>query len=235
VNTHDPANSTHYYQWVYDQTWEYYSAENSYYVYQPSTNTLVPRTPAQMVSICWKNSPLTNILLGSSAKLAQDEIYEFPLVQIPPNSQQLSVLYSILVTQYALTEDGYDFLSLMQKNTESLGSILDVQPSQLIGNIHCLNNPSEPVIGYISAGTVQQQRIFISNDQVFGWDYSLECPFLDVKIPDDSADVRFYFGSGLYEALYFQTGLGVYYANRTSCLDCTIQGGSNVKPPFWPN
>jgi hypothetical protein len=80
--------------------------------------------------------------------------------------QQLSVLYSIFVRQYALTEDGYNFLSLMQSNTESLGTIFDPQPSQLKGNIQCLTNPNEPVVGYVSAGTVQQQRIFISRNQL---------------------------------------------------------------------
>ena len=29
ANSHDPANSTRYYQWTYDQTWAYYSAEQS--------------------------------------------------------------------------------------------------------------------------------------------------------------------------------------------------------------
>ena len=89
------------------------------------------------------NVPATDILIGSTAKLAQDVVYEFPLVKIPPNSQPLEVEYSILVKQYALTQDGNNFLSLMQLNTESLGSIFDVQPSVTSGNIHSLTNPNE--------------------------------------------------------------------------------------------
>ena len=42
-----------------------------------------------------------------------------------------------------------------------MGSIFDAQPSQLIGNIHNTANAAEPVIGYISAGTRQQKRIYI--------------------------------------------------------------------------
>ena len=44
---------------------------------------------------------------------------------------------------------------LMQKNAESLGSIFDEQPTQITGNIHSVTNPSEQVIGYVSAGTVE--------------------------------------------------------------------------------
>jgi len=236
--THDPANATRYYQWEYQQTWEYYSAEPSYYIYQASTNTVVQRTAAQLVYHCWKNAVSYDILLGSSAKLAQDVIYQFLLLNIPLNSQQLAVRYSILVSQYALTQAAYNFLSLMQVNTESLGSIFDVQPSQLIGNIHCLSNPNEPVIGYISAGTVQQQRTFITRAQVPYWGYYYTCVEPDFKVPNDSADLLFYYGkdddvpinsygSGQY--------INAYFSNSEYCIDCTLQGGTTQKPSYWPN
>lgn len=117
ANTHDPTNSTRYYQWTYDQTYEYTSAQSSGFIYLPATDTIIYRPPAQEIFYCWKDAPLTNILIGTSAKLAQDEIYEFPLVNIPANSQPLSVEYSILVNQYALTDSGYNFLAMMQQNT----------------------------------------------------------------------------------------------------------------------
>jgi hypothetical protein len=65
--------------------------------------------------------------------LAQDVIYLQPLVLIPAGAQQLSVEYSIFVRQYALTKEGYDLLTMMQSNTESLGTIFDPQPSSLKG------------------------------------------------------------------------------------------------------
>jgi hypothetical protein len=237
VNTHDPANTTRYYQWVYDQTWEYHSAEATGYIYDRANNSLVMRTPAQQVFTCWKDLPLTDILVGSSAKLASDVIYEFPLVNIPANSQPLSVEYSILVTQYALSDSGYDFLYMMAQNTQSLGSIFDAQPSQLTGNIHSLNNPGEPVIGYIQAGTTQQQRIFITNQQVPNWFYFNQCPEPDAIIPPDS--LEYYFGSGYYNPLFPYLGPGGppggWSANSPICTDCTQLGGTTQKPAFWPN
>ena len=85
TNTHDPANSTRYYQWTYEQTWSYYSAEASTLMYQASTNSLIPRPPDQQIYECWMDFQSSNIVIGSTAKpLAQDVVYEFPLVQIPP-------------------------------------------------------------------------------------------------------------------------------------------------------
>jgi hypothetical protein len=80
------------------------------------------------------------------------DIYDQPIIFIPIATQRLSVLYTIMVRQYGLTEAAYNFLYMMEQNSEALGTIFDPQPSQLTGNIQCLTNPSEPVVGYVSAG-----------------------------------------------------------------------------------
>jgi hypothetical protein len=236
VNTHDPTNSTRYYQWTFDQTYEYRSAESSDYYYDTAANTILLRAADQQVFQCWTDIPPTAIVVGTSAKLAQDVISEFPLVNIPPNSQELSVEYSILVTQYALSDSGYDFLSQMATSTQALGSIFDAQPYQLTGNIHSLSNPAEPVIGYIQAGTVQQQRIFISNLQLQNWAYGFRCPMPDRIVPPIPDSIDFYFGSAGYDPLYYKYPPGAgWEANQATCVDCRLQGGSTQEPAFWPN
>lgn len=238
VNTHDPNNTTRYYQWTYDQTYEYHSAEASEFIYVPATDTIVARTPAQEIFTCWKDVPLTSILIGTSAQLAQDQIYEFPLINIPPNTQPLSVEYSILVSQYALTDSGYTFLQLMRQNTESLGSIFDVQPSEITGNIHSLSNPAEPVIGYISAGTLQQARIFISRDQLPIWKWDYACGDPDIIVPNNKDSFAYYFVDFGYVPLYQNFGpnppLFGWFSNEAGCVECTSQGGVTQKPSYWP-
>jgi hypothetical protein len=241
ANTHDPSNTTRYYQWEYDETWEYHSAEESIYEYDGDTTPVmvIPRPAANMIYTCWHNDSSSNIILGSSAKLAQDVIYLQPLNLIATGSQQLSVLYSIMIRQYALTDSGYSYLSLMQQNTESLGSIFDATPSPLTGNIHCLSNASTPVIGYISAGTVQQRRIFISAQQVPEWGYRFTCAQPDKIVPLDTLSLidYFHFGGFIPVEQYFDpmgdfTG---WLANSPSCIDCRILGGTTQEPSFWPN
>lgn len=231
INTHDPGNATHYYQWTFDQVWEYDMPEVSYDEYDDTNNTVVPRQ--QLVNRCWENSPSTTVLIDNTTRLSQDVVYQFPLVNIPLNTQPLSVLYSIQVNQYALTAQGYNFLYQMLQNTEALGSIFDATPTELIGNIHCLNNPAEPVIGYISAGTAQQERIWISPNllPVF-WAYFISCPGPDIVVPAIPDSIRYYFGGGYAPIAPTPGG---YSANATTCLDCTLMGGSNQKPAFWPN
>ena len=238
ANAHDPANDTHYYQWNFDQTFEYHSAEASDYNWDEDTvpPAVVPRLPGQQVYRCWISGSSTAILIDNTTKLSSDVVYQQPLKYIPAGDIQTSVLYSILVRQYALTVDGYNFLRLMQQNSESLGSIFDAQPTQLPGNIHSLTNPAEQVIGYVSAGTVHSQRIFISRSQIFST-YSYSCPIADTIFTDASKYPDLY-GSGEFTPVDFgmtKSGAKGWLSNYTDCLVCTTRGGTNQAPSYWPN
>jgi hypothetical protein len=235
VNTHDPANDTRYYQWNYTETWQYTSAEQSYEIYEPVQDTVIFRPYSEQDYNCWITRPSTNILLGNSTKLAQDVISEAPINFIPIGTQQISLMYSILIRQYALTADAYNFLSLMQQNTESLGSIFDATPSQLIGNIQCLTNPEEPVIGYVSAGTVQQQRLFIPHYDVAGWSYAFACGMPDYPVPDIPDSLKKYYVLEGYVPITQGVIGGPISSNLLGCVDCRAQGGTNLQPAFWPN
>ena len=241
ANAHDDAGSTRYYQWSYDATWEYNSGEESEWEYDGNTNpvSVIPRTLARQIFRCWSYQSSSSLLITNSAKLTKDEIYEYPINKIGADDIQLSVLYSLLVRQYALTEDGYNFLSLMKKNTESLGSIFDAQPSALKGNIHSVSDPTEQVIGFVSAGTVQQQRMFVSRGQLSSWNYYFSCPLKDTFALNNPDSFLKFFGYGGYTPTFshYSPGgaLDYYFCNERFCIDCTTRGGSNVKPAYWPN
>jgi hypothetical protein len=235
TSTHDPNNNTRYYRWDYEETWEI----RSYYValYKLATDSTVVKRDmtTEDVSQCWKSSASTSIMLGSSAHLASDVISEAPVLFIPRADEKLSHRYSVLVRQYALSKDAYEYLQLMKKNTEQLGSIFDPQPSDISGNIHSVSDPEEPVIGFVSASEVQEKRIFIHSFQLNAWGYYLFCESTEVKNHPDS--IRTYLNSNYqpYDAKFSNTGPGIthWYASSAFCVDCTSRGGINKKPSFW--
>ena len=193
--------------------------------------------PAEDVSAGWKYNNSSSILLGSSARLQSDVIFEAPLTYIPKNDEKTSVRYSVLVKQYALDKAGYEFYELMKRNTESLGTIFDVQPSEIKGNIQCVSDPTETVIGYVSASTVAQKRVFLSNTELpFSWRYIEYCSYYNV--PNNPDSFRLYFRTGTYapyDGVYSPiTGaLTGYLSAFPFCVDVTQRGGSTVRPPYW--
>jgi hypothetical protein len=184
---------------------------------------------------CWTTDTSSNILLTSSAAETKNIITGFPLVTIPNSDPRVQFIYSILVRQYALTEDAYNYWQLIQKTTQDVGTLFDVQPTQLTGNIHCTSNPAEPVIGYLNATSVQQQRIFILYEQVSNWTQNqagFGCDTVEISY-DFYNPFAYNYPNPAYTPWYFITN-GPLVLASTNCLDCTLTGGTNVRPSFWP-
>jgi len=242
VNTHDPENSTRYYRWDYNETWQFHAKYASTYI-SDGTN-LVPRTAAQNIFFCFGNGASSNINLGSSAKLSQDIIYQSPVTLIPSTSEKIEMKYSILVRQYALTSDAFAFWQNLEKNTEKLGSIFDAQPSEISGNIHCLSNPEEPVIGYLSACLVQSKRIFVLNSQLpsswltvypYSCDQDSNYYVHPITHHNDVADLIPLPSSSVITVPFYFPGSpkpNGFFSTSFECGDCTIRG-TTKQPEFW--
>lgn len=233
--THDPSNTIHYYRWDYNETYQHNSqlvspwAEKNGLIYvTDSTN---------QETNCWTTDTSTNIIIGNSTALSQDVIPDAAITTIHYGDPRLEIRYSIIVRQYALTSDAYKYWQQIQSTSQALGTLFDPQPNQLVGNIHNLSKPSEPVIGYLSASTVQQQRIFVFNTNLNNWPHNNPlgrgCEDTVVIYTDTSNFLIYnYPNPNFYPYYFINTGILVL-ANK-QCLLCTLDGGTNIKPSFWP-
>jgi hypothetical protein len=241
VNTHDPANATHYYRWEYNEDWQFHSTYISAY-----KSNLAQRKVSEQVYNCFGKDASGTVVIASSAKLAQDVIYQAPVTTIPSTSEKIERKYSILVKQYALTSDAYSFWENLQKNTEKIGSIFDALPSENQSNFHCITNPNELVVGYLSVGSTTSKRIFITTDQLlksYSPIYPSECKIdtayysplhfgwisSSALTPDNSPYMP------ILALFPFPNVLGVPYGYSYStkiCVDCTIRG-TTTQPAFW--
>ncbi|MBF9255325.1 DUF4249 domain-containing protein [Pontibacter sp. 172403-2] len=239
VNTHDPQNNARYYRWEYEGTWEYTAAYGSSLKYDEASASMVPRTSSdEDIYRCWKTDLSTDIKLATSVRLSQDVINAFPVMAVSSDSEELRLKYSLLVKQYSLTQEAYQYWETLKKNTESIGTLFDPLPTQLTGNIHSLSDPDEVVIGYVGASSVQEKRVFVSREELpHDWRTGFPiCPPLD-SIELDQVPV--YFGQsraylpvgGIYPAMGPPVLLG-YTIARDICVDCRLRG-TNVKPVFW--
>jgi hypothetical protein len=240
INTHDPQNNTIYYRWTYNETWKYRSFSDAELDWV--NGTLIIRDPiAGHVYYCYSSNNSTNITIGTSQKLGQDIISESPIISIENGSEKISEYYSILISQYALTEDAFNYWTNLKKNTEQLGTLFDAQPSQINGNIRCVTTPSEPVLGYVSASTKESKRIFIDNFNLVDWHYApyfnnYNCSKAYKIVPTDDSMNYWFSGPGPYPYTLIKRPIPPigYIVLPTLCADCRFHGGTVVKPPFWP-
>jgi Domain of unknown function (DUF4249) len=233
VNAHDPSNSTRYYRWEYTETWEHDAPLPTPWGLKDGLIFAVDSTTQK--TQCWTMMNSTSVMIDNSVALSQDLISQYPIYVITNGDPKLDIKYSILVRQYAITVDAYNYWLLIQKTSQGLGTLFDLQPTQLVGNIHCLTNPSEPVIGYLSASSVQQQRLFLYNTNLSNWPHNSPGFGCDTTtIPVNPADFRIYTYPDTFYAPYYFISNGPLVVASKICLDCTLFGGNTIRPPYWP-
>lgn len=234
VATHDPEDKIHYYQWNYEEVWERRMRYVSAYRYENGTLIFRESEEGKKLRKCWERASAPALITESTLQLQVNAI-SLKLISFPLHSVRLDRKYSVLVTQNALSQEVYNYLQLMKKNSTSLGTFFDPQPSELYGNIRSTNS-SEPVIGYMGVYQPSSVRLTIfGRDEIPWWHYDPHCNVFLVSTHPDS--LLKYFGSYVNIPL-IPVGTpppSAITGTHKSCVDCRTWGGNNEKPPFWDN
>ncbi|HWD89303.1 MAG TPA: DUF4249 domain-containing protein [Mucilaginibacter sp.] len=244
VSAHDATNATRYYRWDYSETWRFHS----WYISEYGPNGA--RLPQDQVYYCFANDTSASVLIASTTKLQNDVLYQAPITTVDPASEKIELKYSILIKQYALTPDAYGFWENLQKNTQKIGNIFDVLPSQSQTNYHCVTDPGELVVGYLSVGNVSYKRAYITKEQLpasYKTVYPVICEidtvftihppethWEQVMTDEFNANPSAY---TVIQGLYIPPsspfgGPTAYTYSTPICGDCSIRG-TNVTPQFW--
>ncbi|MDB5211426.1 MAG: hypothetical protein JWQ30_2253 [Sediminibacterium sp.] len=236
VHSHDPQNKTLFYRWDYLETWQYEAPLNGSLGLDSRGQIFYTDATTQTFN-CWSTAGSRNISTASSESLAQDVISYAPVSIVPQNDERMAVRYSINVKQYGLTKEAYNYWEIIKKSSQQSGSIFDPQPAQVIGNIHCISNADEPVIGYVSVSYITEKRKFIDKNELTDWHFpnspGNRCvPDTVPAIPNNFQ--VFTYADTTYGPYYFITTPALYLiVARKICLDCRRKGGTNSKPAFW--
>ncbi|MBL7698229.1 MAG: DUF4249 domain-containing protein [Chitinophagaceae bacterium] len=251
TNSHDETGQLEFFKLDYHETWEFHSAyrtllgfmevdpsQNDGYKYRLKFLDPVTQSVDTTLFVCYNERPSNGINIVSTERLAENVVLA-PVRSFPTSSIELSVLYSILVKQYAISKEAFEFYDRVKKNTEQLGSIFDAQPSEVSGNVVCLSNPSEIVIGYVEFTTVESMRTFIDNRNLTDWGYKLEnCDnYFGNPILNDPSLFEELIKQGLFPTTIHEEfpggGIKSFNVQKEDCVDCRRKG-SNIKPDFWP-
>jgi len=235
VNTHDATGLSRHYRWKYVETYAYHPHFNSLFMFEG--DEIIYRPAQESIFTCWKSAESADIKINSTKHLEESVVSRFPIIFIPQGSIRLSVKYSALVQQYALTEEAYDYWLSLERSTEHLGGLFDPLPSEVIGNIHNTKNPLEPVIGFFGGGSVQESRMFMERRElppyIVGSIHTNPYCELDSVFLSEVGDIHrptTLLVGGIYAA---GAGLVGYTTSIVSCVDCRSMGGVTQEPDFW--
>jgi hypothetical protein len=240
VDTHDPNNGTEYYRYEWTETWEIHADLPAMFLYLGNDN----RTAIPAKEFCWNEQRSTSISVASSARNSIDIISRHPILYVTTETTRLRFRYSLLVKQYALDQQEYLFWNSLKETSTESGTLFDKQPQPITGNIHRVGS-DEPVLGYFSASSVSENRIFlIRKDLPEGTavDATLSQRCFDEQVyieksATSEAEIEELLQKGMVFFDWIVTpGMGIvgYIFTTPICSDCTVQGGTIEKPEYWP-
>jgi hypothetical protein len=220
VSTHDETDRLAYYRWTYREDWEFKSELFAEYgkLYGHGPDMYFDLTTSNNIYYCWGSNQSRSFVLATTDKLSQNIISHKQLAEIPSDSEKISELYHIAVSQYRIRKEAYDYFTNQQKNISQTGRIFSPIPAEMRGNIHCLTAPGEWVIGYVEVSVPSVKEQFM--------------PELILAYEPPPKTCNLLISNKDYTGIIFILGPPPLYA-PARCLDCTTRGTKN-KPSFWP-
>jgi hypothetical protein len=244
-----------YYRWTYEETWKFRVPNPKLYDYiktPDKPDNPVIKQVEDVKEYCWKSHKSDEILIrsineGETKKIGKQTINFIA----SEKSDRLLVQYSILVKQYSISKNEYDFWNNLKQVNEAGGDIFARQPYSVISNIHNTKNAGIRVLGFFQVSAVTEKRVNITHKDVslmglhfytypcrtwellradFGTKYT-EPPitwddvYWHLCIASDYTFIR---------PIYFYTDSLIMYLQftRPECADCEVTG-TRTKPDFW--
>ncbi|KPK84184.1 MAG: hypothetical protein AMS27_10675 [Bacteroides sp. SM23_62_1] len=215
------------YRWELEETWAYNAAHIIQYYYDGVLHNM--DDPFKYYH-CWYTGRISNIFTASSKHSVSNRIYKYPLHYVSSETHRLQVRYSLLVKQYALSDEAFEYWDQMRMQLQESGGLYEAQPPQIRGNIYNVDDPNELVMGFFSVASVAEKRIFVDIGREFHYP-RIKC-ILDTINRMDEIPPPVYFP--VYMRSLSPMGTGPPYGvGRGICFDCRYGGGSIEKPDFW--
>lgn len=195
---------------------------------------------------CYKNDKITDINIASFENMTGNQITNINVGSLlSDESDRFLLRYRARVFQYSISKEEYVFLSQLKQTSEDVDNFFDRQPYELSGNIKCLTNPDESVLGFFQVDGVSTNDIYINLRDIEH--LGLPLPYHEIcsvemisvgTVPSLYEVYKEYIASGMwsfYGPSYSLDGkvlLGIWFA-KPECAICASSLASEFSPADW--
>ncbi|ADB38928.1 DUF4249 domain-containing protein [Spirosoma linguale] len=154
IDVIDPPGEENYYQW----DWIHFEKADQCLLFRPSGTNV---TYAQRCcSDCWNITRSTGQILLASDRLINGRRLSGQRVGAVPNDD-ISPYY-LRIGQQSLNRGAYQYWLAIQNLTGNVGSVFDVPPAALTGNLRNTNPAGPPLLGYFQVSARREKIVYIN-------------------------------------------------------------------------
>ena len=236
TNSGNPE-AARFYRYEWEETWQITVEYRALYDYLGGDKVAYTTNP---LYDCWKYDSSRVINLGSTQGLADNKLYKHKIPFVFGDDERFTERYSLNLKQFGLNEEEYAFWKLLQESNQEGGSLFDKQPANVTGNIKNIDDPEDVVLGYFSASSLKEERLFLR--QQYDISQRILCPteptylFKSTLGPAYENTIYDLLDKGMifYRVISVpQAGVIGSIFTTTRCSDCRTKGGFLSKPEFW--
>lgn len=108
-------------------------------------------------------------LAGPKEFSLSNQILNHHLVSLAYKSQEYldsatqdSYNWIIILDQYSISKESFDFHSKLNQQFSAEGSLFDPVLTQVFGNMHCVGDPSRTILGFFDLNSYKQYRYYLN-------------------------------------------------------------------------
>ncbi|MCY1636752.1 DUF4249 domain-containing protein, partial [Marinifilum sp. D737] len=210
----NPLNDTNFLLWEYNASWEWHTIVN------------IPKSENPAYT-CYPKEHSNKVFIYDASNLEVKSLSHLPVTSIAEDDVKLNYEYYLQIEAYTISKDCYKFWSNIKKVSQSNGSLFDVIPSNVEGNIHCCNG-NEQVLGYFQVSShTKNSNSFKSENYDINFSLEpIECRTLQMT--------SFAYDPLKYHIVTVEVfpEVVIYHVKPNFCYDCSLKY-SRTKPSFW--
>lgn len=245
VTTRAEKDHSRHFMWSFEEDWEFHADVDMrgndkikpFYKKEHYPDLTETRNP---YLFCWMHDVSRNILLHSSTQLSENVVKNVKLHEIGIEDIRISYIYSILVKQWSLTDEAYQYFATLKRYTEESEGLFTPILTDYQGNITCTSNPNRRAHGYVLASSVTTKRIFIYEEDFEHMRTLYSNPNCYPKTNEHTPIGEIVTGPWYSPYVVMATN-GIWWSGDAilydwNCVDCrNTPGATKKRPDFWPN
>lgn len=209
-----------YFRWEYRESYEWHSPFTS--------SQTVSSHPSQ---ICYPVNNFNYINVFDASNFKIKEVNHLPISTVFSNEVKLLHEYIVDLKVYSTSHQNYIFWKNIKSIHQSNGSLYDVIPANIIGNVSACSDTCQ-VLGYFEVSSVRSsQKSFNQNEfDIEFADFPKECTEFTMTLEDGIQPDR----TKYYIIDKTMQSNAIRYTVRLiECYECNLKYSIN-KPSFWP-
>lgn len=230
LDTYQAENDTTFFLWKLERTYKFNANYRIKYIFDGAFHIMAH---SDSLYTCYKTDNIEEIFTYHTLNLADPILSRFPIHFVNTETKELSIRYSLLVKQLTINETAYQFWNSLEDRESEEGSMYTKQPYQIRGNVFNPDNPNEPVMGFFLVAGRTDKRIFVNRPYTLDFHYNTTCYLFTEELLTVLYSMQSQWPLYLYAVFSGSGGQSPALPASQSCLDCTIGGGTIIKPEFW--